>query len=303
MSEATEPRLAGLELGGTKCVAVVGNGERIQERRILHTTSPRETLGAALSAIEKWHAQEPIEAIGIASFGPIRVNPATPDFGTILNTPKAGWAGVRLLELVRARFACPVGLDTDVNGAALAEQAHGAARNCSNLVYLTIGTGLGGGVVIGGRPVHGRMHPEIGHVRLRRVAGDSFAGVCPFHGDCIEGLIAGPALEARLPAHPRDVAQDDPAWGPVFQDLAELLGHLMLTLSPEKIVVGGGVTARQPHLLERARTLLPILLADYLGPLTSTEMDVLVCSPALGDDAGPVGALVLASRALTNSRL
>ncbi|MXO70229.1 ROK family protein [Altererythrobacter buctensis] len=291
-------RLAGIELGGTKCVLVLGDGVTIVERVQLPTTTPAETLAGAVAVLRGWHDAAPLAAIGIASFGPIRVDPQAADYGQILATPKPGWAGADVLGAVRAALPCPVLVDTDVNGAALAEQAHGAGRGCGTLVYLTIGTGLGGGVLVEGQPVHGRMHPEIGHLRLRRAAGDTFAGSCPFHGDCIEGLIAGPALHARLPRPPGDLPADDPAWEPVAHDLAQLVASLMLSLSPQKIVIGGGVTGRQPHLLPRARALVPGLLAGYLGPLDEAAMADLVVPPLLGDDAGPTGALVLAARAL-----
>lgn len=294
-------RLGGIELGGTKCVVVLGEGEQIVERVQLPTTTPAETLGAAVGVLRGWDQAAPLAAIGVASFGPIRVDPQAEDYGTILATPKPGWAGAQVLGAVRSALSCPVAVDTDVNAAALAEQAHGAARGCGTVVYLTIGTGLGGGVLVEGLPVHGRMHPEIGHIRLRRLAGDAFAGSCPFHGDCIEGLIAGPALHGRLPRPPGELSPQDPAWDAVGHDLAQLLASLMLTLSPQRIVVGGGVTNRQPHLLARARALLPGLLADYLGPLDADLLETLVCPPRLGDDAGPTGALVLASRALASA--
>ncbi len=295
-------RVAGIELGVTKCIAVLGAGERIVDRVQLPTTSPGETLGAVVPLLREWHAAAPLDAIGIASFGPIRVDPAAADYGMILDTPKPGWAGAGVLAAVRAAFSCPVEVDTDVNAAALAEQAHGAARGCGTVVYLTIGTGLGGGVLVDGQPVHGRMHPEVGHIRLRRLPGDAFAGTCPFHGDCIEGLIAGPALHARLPVPPGELDPADPAWDAVGHDLAQLLASLMLTLSPQRIVIGGGVTNRQPHLLDRARAILPGLLAGYLGPLDAGMLEALVCLPELGDDAGPTGALVLAARAFAKER-
>lgn len=296
---ATPPRLAGIELGGTKCIAVLGEGERIVDRRVFPTTTPHETLGNSIAALHEWHEAAPLSAIGFASFGPICVNPAAADFGTILSTPKPGWSGTQVFAELRHSFDLPIGLDTDVNAAALAEHAHGAAPGCSSVVYLTIGTGLGGGVLINGRPVHGRMHPEIGHIRIRRMPGDRFAGVCPFHGDCIEGLISGPALEARLPAHPSEMDSADNIWAAPAHDLAELLAQLMLTLSPERIVIGGGVTMRQPHLLARARAALPDILAGYLDDVDEDGLASLVCLPALGDDAGPTGALVLAGRALS----
>jgi fructokinase len=294
-------RLAGIELGGTKCIVVLGAGERIVDREQLSTTTPEETLNAANAVLARWQAHAPLDAIGIASFGPIRLDPAAPDFGTILATPKPGWSGARVLTTVRRAFDCPVAVDTDVNAAALAEQTHGAARGASNVVYLTIGTGLGGGVLVDGQPIHGRLHPEIGHIRVRRQTGDTFAGTCPFHGDCVEGLIAGPALHARLPAPPRELDPGHRAWDPVGHDLAQLLACLMLTLSPQRIVIGGGVTMRQPHLVDRARAALPALLAGYLGPLDANLLERLVCLPELGDDAGPTGALVLASNAFASA--
>ena len=297
MTARAAPRLAGIELGGTKTIAVLGETTRIAERWSTPTRHPAETLGAVIAKLREWNDIAPIEAIGIASFGPIRVNPQAPDFGTILNTPKPGWSGANVLATVRRAFACPIGLDTDVNAAALAEHALGAAKACSNVVYVTIGTGLGAGILIDGRPAHGLLHPEVGHLRLRRVPGDRFAGICPFHQDCVEGLIAGPALEARLPAHPGALSANDPAWDAVGQDLAELLVQLVLTFSPDRIVVGGGVANRQPHLLERARAAMPDRLAGYLDELGPARLGEIICPPALGDDAGPTGALVLATRA------
>ena len=292
-------RLAGIELGGTKCIAVLGEGQTIVDRVSFPTLAPEETLKPALDCIARWHVEAPVAAIGIASFGPVRVNREAADYGTILKTPKPGWSGARVLAMVEERFGCPIGLDTDVNAAALAEHAHGAGQGCSSLVYLTIGTGLGGGVLLDGRPVHGNLHPEIGHLRLRRAEGDDFAGVCPFHGDCIEGLIAGPALKARLPVAPADLDPSAEEWAPVGRDLAELLAQLMLTLSPERIIIGGGVANRQPHLLARARSHLPDLLAGYLDLPSEKGLEQLVCPPLLGDDAGPIGALVLAAQAAT----
>ena len=291
-------RLVGVELGGTKTVVVLGQPGRIDDKVALATTSSEETLGAALEVIERWQESSPIDALGIASFGPIRVAVGAADYGTMLEIPKPGWAGAPVLDLLAAGLSCPVALDTDVNAAALAEYRLGAARGCSSLVYITIGTGLGGGVVVEGHPVHGSMHPEIGHLRLRRAPGDGFGGACRFHGDCIEGLVSGPALAARLGCHPGDVAPDDPRWEPVAQDLAQLFAHLLLTLSPQQIVVGGGVSARQPHLLAMARERVPEMLAGYLPDCTDEVLARIIVPPALGEDAGPMGALEVASRAL-----
>lgn len=294
-------RLAGIELGGTKTIVTLGDGTRILESQALPTSTPGETLDTALAHLGTWHAAAPLSAIGIASFGPIRVASDAPDFGTILATPKPGWSNTGVLERVKASFDCPIGVDTDVNAAALAEHAFGAGQGCTSLVYITIGTGLGAGIVIDGRPVHGLLHPELGHIRTRRTPGSTFAGTCPFHGDCIEGLISGPALEARLPVHPGKLDPASPAWNEVGSDLAELLSTLVLSLSPQRIVIGGGVATHQPHLIERARNRLTALLAGYLPELDPAAIESMIRLPALGAKAGPVGSLLLANRAFAES--
>lgn len=290
-------RLAGIELGGTKTVVVLGQRGRIDERVEFSTTTPEETLGQAIDVIAAWHDHLPVDAVGVASFGPVRIAGDAADFGTMLDTPKAGWSNAAILEPIAAAMRCPVALDTDVNAAALAEHGFGAARDCASMVYLTIGTGVGGGVLVEGRPVHGMLHPEIGHVRLRRTDGDLFPGACRFHGDCVEGLLSGPALEARLGRHPAQVPPDHPSWRPVAHDLAELLALLVMSLSPQRIVVGGGVANRQPHVLEEALHRLPALLGGYLRDCTPEALAEIVVPPALGDDAGPMGALELAAHA------
>ncbi|MBS7670847.1 ROK family protein [Croceicoccus gelatinilyticus] len=298
----SETPVAGIELGGTKAIAVRGRGMTVTEMRSFPTTTPDETLGAVLDVLAEWNAQEALAAIGIASFGPIRVARDAADFGSILATPKAGWANTPIHAPVAARFDCPIGFDTDVNAAALAEHAIGAAQGCSNTIYITIGTGLGAGILLDGVPVHGLLHPEAGHVRTRRAVGDGFEGVCPFHGDCAEGLLSGPALLARLPKHPGELEPDDPAWGPVGRDLAELLAQLILTFSPQRIVIGGGVTNRQPHLLDKARSHIPEILAGYLTDIDAVRLADMIRPPKLGDEAGPAGALALALAAVAENR-
>lgn len=290
-------RMAGIELGGTKTVVVLGRPGAIEVREEFPTTLPDETLGRAIASIRAHAGSELLESVGIASFGPIRVDRSAPDFGFMLDTPKPGWAGADVAGRLGAALDRPLSLDTDVNAAALAEYRFGAAKDCPTSAYITIGTGVGVGVLAGGAPVHGLMHPEVGHVRLRRAAGDSFAGACAFHGDCIEGLLSGPALAARFGRHPASVAAEDPAWYPVAQDLAELLAMLLLTISAQRIVVGGGVSNRQPHLLPAAIARLPDLLGGYLRDCTAETLGQICVPPALGDDAGPMGALVLASQA------
>lgn len=290
-------RVAGIEMGGTHTVVVLGEPGRIDDRVEFDTTDPADTLGRALAVIEDWRAKTPVDAVGIASFGPVRVARGAADYGTILDTPKPGWRGAEVIAAF-APLDCPLGLDTDVNAAALAEHRFGAAQGCANTVYLTIGTGLGGGVLVAGQPAHGLLHPEIGHMRLRRAAGDRYKGHCAFHGDCLEGLLAGPALAARFGTHPSRVDPENPMWEPVAHDLAELLTTLILAISPERIVVGGGVTGHQPHLLPMARARVPALLGGYLRDCTPQALEAMIVPPQLGDDAGPVGALILAADAL-----
>ncbi len=289
--------LAGIELGGTKTIVVRGTPGAITERMEFPTASPGATLTRAADIIAAWHADREIAALGIASFGPVRVDARASDYGEILTTPKAGWSGASVRGLLRERLGLPTAIDTDVNAAALAEYALGAAQGCATMVYVTIGTGIGGGVLIDGKPVHGILHPEIGHLRLRRAPGDRFAGHCPFHGDCLEGLISGPALAARFARHPAEVPSDDPAWRPVVADLAELLVSLILSYSPQRIVIGGGVAQKQAHLRAAATAAIPRILAVYLTDVTADRLRELVVAPRLGDDAGPTGALLLARRA------
>lgn len=301
MSEVAiaEGRLAGVELGGTKTIVILADGAAIVDRVTIPTTTPAETLGRAVDVLEGWSAQGTLDAIGIGSFGPVRVNPAAVDFGTILDTPKPGWRGARIIAPFAARFACPIGFDTDVNVAGMAEAAIGAGQGCGTIVYLTIGTGVGGGVIVDGRPVVGRLHPEIGHLRLRRAAGDAFAGACPFHGDCVEGLISGPALAARLGGDPAAADPANPAWDMVAQDFGELFAALMLTLSSERIVVGGSVALGQPELLARATVVAAERLTAYIPDYDAAALARIIVPPALKQDAGPVGAIVLASRRLS----
>ncbi len=285
--------IAGIELGGTKTVVVLGTPGAIEAREEFPTTTPDETLNRAIATVRGWQQSRTLDAVGVGSFGPIRVDRRAPDFGIMLDTPKPGWAGADVAGVLAAGLGLPLGLDTDVNAAALAEHRYGAAQGCPNTAYITVGTGVGVGVLANGVAVHGLMHPEVGHVRLRRAAGDTFAGACPFHGDCIEGLLSGPALAARFGRHPATVEVGDPAWQPVASDLAELLAMLLLAFSAQRIVVGGGVSNRQPHLLPAALVRLPELLGGYLRDCTPEALARICVPAALGDDAGPMGALIV----------
>ena len=294
----TTTRVAGVELGGTKAIALLWRDGEALDRLTVPTTDPAETLGLLRARLKQWHAEQPLDALGFATFGPVRLDPAAPDYGAILATPKPGWAGYPVLATLHDGLPCPVAIDTDVNAAALAEYRWGAGQGCSSLVYLTIGTGLGGGVLVDGRPVYGRLHPEIGHIPTRRAAGDAFAGACSFHGDCIEGLISGPALERRFGAPPASVLAEDPRWNHVAHDFAHLLVTLIHSLAPQRILVGGGVGLGAPHLPGRATALLPAMLGGYYPDVDLARLTAMIIPPGLGNIAGPMGAIALAQLAL-----
>ncbi len=280
--------LAGIEMGGTKVVCGVGaSPTEVGGRVRIPTTTPAETLGA----VTAWLAGVgPVDAVGIASFGPIERRRGRERWGWITTTPKPGWSGVDVVGPIAAAAGAPVAWETDVNGAGFGEHRHGAGRDASVLVYLTIGTGLGGGLLVDGRPTPGLGHPEMGHVRPRRDPADSFPGACPFHGDCLEGLVCGPALAARF-GRPAEEVGDAAVLDAVVPPLAAALADLVYTVAPDRIVIGGGIGLID-GLAERVRTAMVDLLADY-G--THPEHGPgFVVPPALGGDAGLVGALCLA---------
>ncbi|OYW44757.1 MAG: fructokinase [Sphingomonadales bacterium 32-68-7] len=289
------PRLAGIELGGTKSIAVLAEGHEIVAEASIATRDPHSTLAELNGQLLAWDRAEPLAGLGIASFGPLQLDCSTPGFGSILATPKPGWSGARVAEALTLGLAIPWRIDTDVNGAALAEYMWGAGQGCDSVCYLTIGTGVGGGLVIGGACVHGAMHPEIGHLRLRRAPGDSFAGACPFHGDCIEGLVSGPALAARFAQSPSAIPDDDPRWAYVASDIAELFGALLLAASPQRILLGGSVALARQGVIDRARGLVVERYGAYLPYLTLRNAGQLIGIASLGARAGPLGAIALAS--------
>lgn len=296
------PLLAGVELGGTKVFVLRARGREIFERETIATTTADETLPAAAAILHRWQAEEPFAALGIASFGPLRLDRTAPDFGHMLPTPKPGWVGADIFGALAGALPCPARIDTDVNGAALAEWRWGAGAQSSPpsdcLCYLTIGTGLGGGFAMQGRPLHGAMHPELGHIQIRRAPGDDFAGACPFHGDCIEGLVSGPALARRFGAPGDRIAANDPHWDHVAHDIAQLVGTLLLTTAARQILIGGGVGMGRPELMDRVRAKLLAQLNGYLPFVTPDSIAAIVRAPALGDQAGPLGAVALAWSAL-----
>ncbi|NBC86927.1 MAG: ROK family protein [Bacteroidetes bacterium] len=283
-----------IEAGGTKFVCATGSGPNDLKRVTrIPTTAPDETLTAVLDFFQA-HSS-PLRALGIGSFGPINPSVDSPAYGRLLNTPKASWSNVDIIEPFQA-LDCPVAVDTDVNAAALAEYVWGAGTDVDSLLYLTIGTGIGGGFVVDGTPHHGLLHPEMGHLRVRRLEADTFDGLCPYHGDCLEGLASGPALEARVGTQPEKLPTDHPIWSIHAQYLAQACATLIYVLSPERIILGGGVM-QQKHLFPRIRHHLRQELAGYVDlPRLTSNLDSYIVPPHFGARAGVLGALHLAQR-------
>jgi fructokinase len=289
----------GVEGGGTKFVCVVGTGpDDITDTLRIEVAGPAETLDAALGFFRRAIASGTrLDAIGIGSFGPLELRRGHPHYGRILTTPKPGWSGVDVLGPFSAAFGLPVGFDLDVNAAALGEGRWGAARGLGSFVYLTLGTGIGGGAVVDGRLVHGLVHPEIGHMAVPRRPGDGFEGVCPFHGDCFEGLASGPAVAARYGrrAEALEGSDREAAARLVGFYLAAGVRSIVYALAPERIVVGGGLSLL-PGVVAAAHTELEGQLNGYPGLPEHGESEFIV--PALlGVMAGPAGTLILAEDA------
>ncbi|MBI5649080.1 MAG: ROK family protein [Chloroflexi bacterium] len=280
--------VGGIEAGGTKFNCAIGTapGDLRAETRIA-TTMPAETIRAV---IEFFRAQPRVDAIGIGSFGPIdRAR------GLITTTPKPGWANTDLAGAIQRALVVPVVFDTDVNIAALGEHTWGAARGLDNFIYLTIGTGIGGGGKINGKLLHGLIHPEMGHIRIPHDWNDDpFPGCCPFHGDCLEGLASGPAIEKRWGHHAENLARDHRAWKLQARYLAHALANLICAFSPERIIVGGGLM-QQIDLLPMIQTQTRELLNGYIhAPEILERIAEYIVAPELGNRAGVLGAIALA---------
>ena len=290
----------GVEAGGTKFVCVVGSGpDDVRTSERFSTTTPGTTLGSVIEFFRRQQALHgPLTAIGVGAFGPVDPNPNSVTFGYITSTPKPGWRNVDFLGRLREAFDMPMGFDTDVNAAALAGGRWGAARGLDTFVYLTIGTGIGGGAMVNGHLLHGLIHPEMGHMLLRRdLRVDMYAGFCPFHVDCFEGLAAGPAIEKRWGQRPETLPADHPAWALEAHYLALGVANLVVTLSPQRVVMGGGVM-EQAHLLPLVRTNVQALLNGYVqSPQIIDRIDDFIVAPGLGGRAGVLGALALAEQA------
>lgn len=285
-----------VEAGGTKFVCAVGTGpDDLRMRVAFPTTSPEETIGQVVAFFTEQDNRERLAAIGIASFGPIDVNPRSPHFGYITTTPKPGWQNVHLAGAVGRALSLPVAFDTDVNAAALGEHHWGAARDVDTFVYVTVGTGIGGGGLVGGRLMHGVLHPEMGHMRVPHDReADPFAGACPFHGDCWEGLAAGPAIEARWGGKGQHLPEEHHAWELEAHYLALGVNNLICALSPQRIVLGGGVM-QQAGLFPLVRRKTVELLNRYIQvPEIIERIDEYIVPAQLGENAGVLGGMALA---------
>lgn len=274
-----------IEAGGTKFVCGAGTGPEDIVTTEIPTTTPAATVAEAVSWLS---SNGKVNAIGIGSFGPVDLNPDSPTWGYITSTPKAAWRNFDLAGATREALGVPVRFDTDVNAAVLGEARWGAGRGVANCLYLTVGTGIGGGAIVSGRLLHGLTHPEMGHIRIPHdLAEDPFAGACPYHGDCLEGLASGPAIEARWGVKPEELPPDHPAWDLEAKYLAYGIANYVCTLSPERILLGGGVM-RQTGLYPAINAELERILAGYVSKIP------LAMPAQLGGLAGVLGALALA---------
>jgi len=286
-----------IEAGGTKFICAVGTGPDDLAITQFSTESPESTIARAVAFLKE-RAGSRLRAVGIGSFGPVDLRPSSPTFGCITSTPKPGWQNYDFVGAVRKELNVPIGFDTDVDAAALGEARWGAAQSVSDFLYLTVGTGIGGGAIVNGQILHGLIHPEVGHIRIPHDwQRDPYNGCCPFHGDCLEGLACGPAMEKRWgkPAH--DLPMDHPAWALEAHYLALGLTNWVCTLSPKRMVLGGGVM-QQPWLFPLIRAELIRLLNDYIRSKELIEnVEQYVVPPELGNRAGIAGGLVLAEQA------
>ena len=289
---------AGIEAGGTKfnCIIAKDPSHILAEARI-ETTTPEETLPRVFEFFKKSVDQYKInlKKIGLGFFGPLDLDPESAMFGFVTSTPKLAWRNTPVLSLIQGALGIPAILDTDVNSAALGEGLWGAARGVENFVYITIGTGIGGGVVVGGSPVHGLVHPELGHIVLNHDrTRDPFEGCCPYHRDCWEGLASGPAMKQRWQIPAQALPENHPGWDLEAEYVAQALQSIILTLSPQKIILGGGAM-NHSGLMEKIRERTKLILHGYVDhPSIERNIDRYIIPPLLGDRAGVLGAVALA---------
>ena len=283
----TRDVLGAIELGGTKIKVATGTGDGTI---ITELSFPTAGPDAIFESIRQHFGINRVTAIGVGAFGPVSVSPRSRQFGRIGNTPKPGWAGFDIVEAL-APLNVPIAIDTDVNAALLGEAFWGAAADCNVAVYLTVGTGIGGGLLVDGRPVHGLLHPEMGHMRVLRAPGDDLHSLCPFHGDCAEGLASGPAIMARFGVTLSTLPVDHHGHNLIANYIAQVCVNIILVTSPEVIVIGGGVMAT-PRLISSVEIQIEYMLHDYLKDKNSRPCKIL--KPSTGDSAALLGALILA---------
>lgn len=283
--------LGAIEAGGTKFVCAVGDVEgNIMDRIQIPTTVPEETMPEVIAFFKRYE----IDSIGVGSFGPIDVDRESSTYGHITSTPKPGWRDYPFVQALKESFNVPVGFNTDVNAAALGEATLGAAKGLDSCVYMTVGTGIGAGAIVQGKLLQGLSHPEMGHILVRRHPKDVYQGKCPYHHDCLEGLAAGPAIEARWGTKGINLVNKPEVWDLEGYYLAQALMQYILILSPKKIILGGGVM-HQPQVFTSIYQYLPKLMNEYV---TLPELPTYIVGPGLGDDAGIIGALLLADQVL-----
>lgn len=287
-----------VEAGGTKFICGVGDpsGKLISDCRI-ETRTPEVTLSEVVRFFKEQELVlgAPLQGVGIGSFGPLDLEPRSASFGRITSTPKPGWSNADIPGFLSHHLNCPTNIDTDVNAAAYGEYLWGAGQNLHSLVYFTIGTGIGGGAVLNGTPIHGLVHPEMGHILIDHdFKRDPFPGICPYHKDCFEGLATGPSLEARWKMKPETIPADHPAWDLEAYYIARALHSVITILSPQRIILGGGVM-QQEFLMPKIRSLVQESLNGYVASETIVkEIDQYIVSPGLGKQAGVLGSLALA---------
>ncbi len=288
---ADEPLYAAIEAGGTKWRVAVGRSAEVVADTTIPTTDPDTTISACVRFIRE--SGFPVDGVGIASFGPLDLIPTSKTFGFVSATPKPGWRNINVKGMVEAGLGVPAVIDIDVGGAALGEWVWGAGRGLDSIVYVTVGTGFGGAHLQGGRTFHANGHPEMGHVSVAREVGDSFAGSCPFHGDCLEGMAAGPALLGRWGRPGPELCDQEEVWDLEARYLAQGMQAFLYVLAPQRIILGGGVM-QQPGLLGLVRKRLAERVAGY-GNLPA-DFERFLVAPELGQDAGLIGAIALARR-------
>jgi fructokinase len=294
----------GIEGGGTKFVCAYGSGPNdLQDRTVIRTETPDITMRALIEYIREVQKKVTIAAIGASVFGPLDLDYSSSTYGHITTTPKHDWINFDFVGALQQQFSCPIGFDTDVNAAAISEYRWGAAQGISDLLYLTIGTGIGGGAIVNHQLVHGAMHPEMGHILIPQHNNDKFSGVCEYHGNCLEGLASGPSLKERWQVKSAlDLPEDHPGWELEANYLGIALANYTLILSPKRIILGGGVM-RQNHLLPKIRRELIKHLGGYIqNPTVIDRLENYIVKPGLQENAGVLGAIAVAELALAQQK-